>query len=108
MDIFAETKGKAAVITLKGDLDYDSYKELEMAVEYAMAQGNTPIALDMTAVPHIDSMGLGTITKYWRLTEQQQQTLCLVGVQKSVREIVNLVNLDKRIKMFDNVDEALR
>jgi len=108
MDIIAETKGKAAVIKLSGDLDYDNYKELEVAIEYAMAKGNTPIAIEISGVPHIDSMGLGTLTKYWRLAQQQEQELCLVGPQKAVESMINLVNLDKRIKVYASVDEAMQ
>jgi anti-sigma B factor antagonist len=107
MDLSITTKGKAAVVALKGDLDYNSYKELEAAIETSLAQDSKLIVIDISEVPHVDSMGLGTLTRYWKIASQQNAALCIAGARKNVQSMINLVNLDKRIGMFEDVSSAL-
>jgi len=107
MDIQLTTLGKAAVIALKGDLDFNSYKEFETVLESSLDQEYSPVVVEISGVPHIDSMGLGTITRYWKQAAQQNSLLHIAGARKNVLSMINLVNLDKRIKLFDSVDEAL-
>lgn len=107
MDISISTRGKAAIIAVSGDLDFNSYKEFATAVECSLAEGRTPVVIEISNVPHIDSMGLGTLTKYWKQATSQDMTLCIAGARKNVQSMINLVNLDKRIKLFATVDEAL-
>jgi anti-anti-sigma regulatory factor len=52
-------------------------------------------------------MGLGSLTKFWKQASQQDILLCIAGANKNVRSLINLVNLDKRIKLFGSVEEAL-
>ena len=42
-----------------------------------------------------------------KLADQMGQSLVLADVPKNIRNMIKLVNLDKRILIFDTVDEAL-
>ena len=106
MEVTITEKENASVVALNGDLDYQSYHDLESSVDVLVGQGRSPIVLDLSAVPHIDSVGLGTIVRLWKTASQKKLALALAGPRKNVRAMINLVNLDGRIKLFDDVDAA--
>ena len=108
MDVSVAAKDKADIIALNGDLDYQSYKDFEEVVENALSRKRNPIVIDISDVPHIDSVGLGTITRLWKSATQDDIALVLAGARKNVRSMIKLVNLDGRIKMFDSADQALQ
>lgn len=107
MEVKVVARDNAGVIALKGDLDYQSYRELETAFNTSFGQGRSPIIIDIADVPHIDSVGLGTITKLWKAASQQGVTLALANPRKNVRSMIKLVNLDGRIQLADTVEDAL-
>jgi anti-sigma B factor antagonist len=107
MEIDKKEQGNGAVLNLKGDIDFNSYKNFNKAVAELIEKKIPRVVLVMTAVTHIDSMGLGTITKLWKTADQLGQSLVLADVPKNIRNMIKLVNLDKRILIFDTVDEAL-
>lgn len=107
MDIETSRKGNAAIFALKGDVDFDSYRSLKDALEDALEKNLAPIVLDFTSVGHIDSMGLGTVTKMWKKAKEKGIELVLSSCNKNVEKMVHLINLDRRIKLFPTVHEAV-
>ncbi|HOC92406.1 MAG TPA: STAS domain-containing protein [bacterium] len=107
MDIKNEKINNVAVISLTGELDYNTYKDFNRAaaavIEKKLADR---IAVVMSDVSHIDSMGLGTITKLWKSADASGMEFSLVNVPKNIAGMIKLVNLDKRIKVYDSVEEA--
>lgn len=106
MEIDRKEQNNAAVLNLKGDIDFNSYKNFNKAVTELIENKTPRVVLVMTGVTHIDSMGLGTITKLWKMADQMGQSLVLADVPKNIRNMIKLVNLDKRILIFDTVEEA--
>ncbi len=107
MEITSKIDNESAVFTLTGELDYNSYKDFNAKVGEQIERKTPKIALIMTGVSHIDSMGLGAITKLWKISEEGKLSLVLVDVPKNVRNMIKLVNLDRRIQLFDTLEEAL-
>ena len=108
MEIKKNNVDNNAVLELKGDLDYNSYKEFNtMVAELIEGLETEKIVLDMKELTHVDSMGLGTITKLWKSAEQNEVSLILAAVPKNIHNMINLVNLDKRMQICDTVDDAL-
>ena len=107
MEVKIVARDSASVIALNGDLDYQSYKELETAFDASFSQGRNPIVIDISDVPHIDSVGLGSIAKLWKAANQQGVNLVLSGPRRNVRSMIKLVNLDGRIRLAASIDEAL-
>jgi len=107
MKIEVQEKGKNAVIELAGDLDYNSYAAFNDRVLDLLGKEFNRIVVDMGAVGHIDSMGLGTITKLWKTADEEGKSLVLASVPGNVSKLVKLINLDQRIKIFDDVKSAL-
>lgn len=107
MEIDLKEQKNAAVISMKGDLDYNSYKEFSKIVGELIDKKTQRIVLCMEKVTHIDSMGLGSITKLWKTADQAGISIVLASVPKNIHNMIKLVNLDRRILIFDTVDTAL-
>lgn len=106
MEIDRKDRDNAAILSLKGDIDFNSYKNFNKAVSELIENKTARVVLAMAGVTHIDSMGLGAITKLWKVADMAGQSLVLAEVPKNIRNMIKLVNLDKRIQIFDTVDEA--
>lgn len=107
MDIENIRKDNTLVLVLKGDVDFNSCRKLKETLERAVDDRLTPIVLNLAAVDHIDSMGLGTVTKMWKKSHELGLDLSLAGCNKNVEKMVHLINLDKRIKLYATSEEAL-
>ena len=105
MKIRKINKNGAAVLRLSGDLNFASYKALRQAVENLFEQSLKKIIVDLGDVAHIDSMGLGTITQLWKEGYERGQELCLAAPNPNVANMIRLVNLDKRIKIYDSASD---
>jgi anti-anti-sigma factor len=107
MEIEMKEQANAVVLNLKGDLDFNSYKNFNAAITELFEKKTPRVILAMTQVTHIDSMGLGAITKLWKTADQLGLVFALAEVPKNIRNMIKLVNLDKRIAIFDTITEAL-
>ncbi|HOO57615.1 MAG TPA: STAS domain-containing protein [bacterium] len=95
-----------AVVKLKGELDYNSYKNFEEKIIGIIETGTKRVIIEMSELIHIDSMGLGTLTKLWRMADEEGGLLVLVGVPSNIEKMIKLVNLDGRIGIFATEEEA--
>jgi anti-sigma B factor antagonist len=108
MEINLSNEKDAAVMILKGELDYNSCKDFNAKVMDLIDKKIKKIVLQMAAVEHIDSMGLGTITRLWKTADENGLLLLLAEVPVNIQKLIKLVNLDKRIQIFETLNEALK
>lgn len=108
MRIEIEQKNGAAVVRLDGELDFNTCVGFTDKIVGLFDQSPEKLVVDMTSVSHIDSMGLGAITRLWKDAEKTSCAFVLAGVQKNVGKLISLINLDNRIKIFEDVDSALQ
>lgn len=97
---------ETAVLAVKGDLDYNSYKEFNTCVMGLIDKKTKKTVIVMAGVGHIDSMGLGAITKLWKIADENGLLLMLAEVPKNIQKMIKLINLDRRIQIFDTVRQA--
>ena len=62
MDLDIRQSGTICCLKLKGPLKYgEGVKQLDEAVEGALDSGHIHLLLDLSAMPYIDSSGIGAI-----------------------------------------------
>ena len=62
MDLDIRQSGNICCLKLKGPLKYgEGVKQLDEAVEGALTSGHIQLLLDLSAMPYIDSSGIGAI-----------------------------------------------
>ena len=76
-------------------------------IEDTAAKSNSRVILDMEKVEAIDSSGLGTILFLAKKCRALGGELKLVSVTPEVKMVIEVVNFDKMIPIFNTLDDAI-
>jgi anti-sigma B factor antagonist len=79
---------------------------LQLAVEDLLAAKQTRVVLDLTAVPRVDSGGLGKIVNSLSRIRMASGTMHLAGVNDTVVGLFKMTKVDRIVKMFPTAREA--
>jgi len=107
MEIDRQDKDNAVVLNLQGELDYNSAKEFSLLLQELIEKKTQRIVIALKGLAHIDSMGLGAITKMWKTADTLGFSIVLAEVPHNILNLIKLVNLDRRIMIFETLAEAL-
>ncbi len=107
MYIDTRLSGTAFIIELDGELNYSSYLEFDKHIARAVGEKAGRVVINMEKLTHIDSMGLGALTRAWKSTDHIGATLVLTGVQPNVLKMIKLINIDSRMKIVDSLAKAI-
>ena len=100
-------EGQVAVVTPEGRLDLASAAEFKQALNDAVEAGNRILVVDMSNVPFVDSSGLGALISGMKATRLVGGDLRIAEVGEQARLILELTTLDKVMKLYPTVEEAL-
>ena len=79
---------------------------LQLAVEDLLAEKQKRVVLDLTAVPRVDSGGLGKIVNCLSRIRIAGGTMLLAGVNDTVVGLFKLTKVDRIVKLFPTAREA--
>ncbi|GLW71008.1 hypothetical protein Kpho02_33070 [Kitasatospora phosalacinea] len=106
-DHTAEPPG-ATVLHLRGDLDHDNERELEAAVDDALARSTGVLVLDVSAVTFADSSTLRTLVLAQQRTEAADGALVLLGpLAPAFRRLLEITATDGYFTVADSLPQAL-
>ncbi|USD58709.1 MULTISPECIES: STAS domain-containing protein [Vibrio] len=63
------------------------------------------LLLDLSSVTFMDSSGLGAVMAVYKLLRDRQ--IAIVGARQPVRELLKLTRMDRLVKTFDTVEDAM-
>ena len=107
MRLTETAQGNVAIFALEGEIDLH-YAPVLRSLFKAKLNARTPaLVLDLTEVGYIDSTGLAAIIEYFRDSGEYGGVLCLVGLNKQVKSIFEIVRLDQTIPIFKTRAEAI-
>lgn len=81
--------------------------QLQMLVDKVLTAGTTKILLNLTAVPMVDSMGIGEIVRAFTRVQESGGTLKLVGLTDRVYGALQITRLLSLIESFKTEEEAV-
>jgi anti-anti-sigma factor len=64
------------------------------------------LIMNLTAVPYMDSAGLGVIMNYFVAAQGAGRKFLLVGVNERVRSLLEMTKVDSLLRMYDSVEAA--
>ncbi len=111
MELLAKNVGNKLVIKLlEKRIDASNAQNLKKELIDFISQGNLNIALDFSEVQFMDSAGLlALLSSLQTLKQQGQGNILLFGVNKKVRKIFSLTNMDqKALFIFNSEEQALK
>ncbi|HEX2312252.1 MAG TPA: anti-sigma factor antagonist [Thermomonospora sp.] len=105
------TRGKdgCAVISLRGELDIASADDLRRHLHAARRAHGDRLVLDLGALEFMDSHGLSVIIgchKAVTAGRDGRGGLALTGARPIVRRTLEITGLDRRLPLYDTVDQA--
>lgn len=105
--VHLEKQDAYLVATLSGELILGCTSEIKEQVKnFAEANQQYNMIIDLTEVSFIDSSGLGALIAWFKMANQQQGNLVFCGMTDHVRKVVGYAKLDKIFTIVDNMDEA--
>lgn len=99
--------GDAVVVAVEGELDLFTAPFLRDEIRDAIKQDGATLVLDLADLSFMDSSGLSVLIEAWRLTTAQGGGVTLAAPQPPVARILRTTGLDRRIKIYPDVDAAL-
>ncbi len=96
-----------AVVRLAGRLDLLSAGAVKQRLAEAVAAGQRRLVVDLAAVPFIDSTGLTSLIAGLKAARQAGGDLRLARPTDQARTILGLTTLDRVLRPYPTVEEAL-
>jgi len=91
------------VLTLSGPILINNLFDFQ-----ARVRGNSSpnLILDLTAVPYVDSAGIGALVGAYVSHEKDGRSLALVGVNSRVRAALQVTHVESFFRFFTTLPEA--
>jgi anti-sigma B factor antagonist len=106
-ELETEVSPDAAVIRVEPRLTMVNAAALRAAVAQAVGAGRSTVVLDLDACEFMDSSGLGAIIGGLKVARQAGGDLRLARVTAQVATVLELTNLDRVLRPYGSVEEAL-
>ncbi|MCZ4120951.1 anti-sigma factor antagonist [Streptomyces sp. H39-S7] len=97
-----------AVVSIRGELDYDAAAELQRQLSDQMALGYRHLMLDLSQMPFMDSSGLRVVLELIRDIGQAGGRVLLVAPAPAVRRLLELTGVSLMNPLYDTIEDALR
>jgi anti-sigma B factor antagonist len=97
-----DTQDGWTILVVAGELDLHTSPQLQRALWEAIDQGATRIALDLSAVPFMDSSSLGVIIGGLKRAREVGGDLALISLQPSPAKVIALTGLDDVFRVVDD------
>jgi anti-sigma B factor antagonist len=81
---------------------------IEQTILKLLSEGDRKFIVDLSAVSHIDSTGIGTFIATLGKVMQAGGTLAMAGATGVVREGFRITRLDRVFRFFPDVESALK
>lgn len=107
IEFSTEPRGDACVVAVKGRLDMVGAPRLREVIANTVDAGQARIVVDLSATDFVDSSGLGAVVSGLKTTRQAGGDLRIAGVGGQVAVVLKLTNLDKVLRSYASVDEAV-
>jgi anti-sigma B factor antagonist len=105
LQIAARHLDKITIFDISGDIDLANSPQLRTAVLREFRELKTPrVALNLGAVRYMDSSGVASLVEALKASRQVGSRLILFGLNRTVREVLQLSRLTKIFEIYD--DEA--
>ncbi|WP_333774980.1 STAS domain-containing protein [Streptomyces sp. IBSBF 3136] len=99
---------RTGVLTLRGELDYDSAVQLQEAADQVLADARRSVlVVDCSALEFCDSSGIGCLVRVYQRLSARGGVLRLAAVPVSVARVFALTGLDTAIPVHATLHEAM-
>ena len=94
MKIEKTEAGQTSLITITGDVNLDTSRELRTTILETISAAVEGVALDLSAVRYMDSSGVAILVEGLRTARDTDKTFTLVSPSPRVMKVLELTRLD--------------
>lgn len=92
-----------SILTVKGAITTKSAE----AFHEAFAASTAPkLIIDLTAVPSVDSLAVGTLVRAFIACHKSGRKLALVGLNHRIRNVLNITGVEPLFDIYNTLPEA--
>lgn len=107
MDLKAEARDRATVVSVVGSLDALTSPELADFLSSNVRDGKINLIADLTQLEYTSSAGLRVLLNGVKEARQKGGDLRLASVQPNVRKVLDLSGFTSILKIFPDVNAAV-
>jgi anti-sigma B factor antagonist len=100
-------EGRAAVVSVSGELDLASSPALEEELERVGSSDATFVIVDLRALEFMDSTGLSVLIKAHQRAEENGQRFAVIRGPQQVQRLLSLTGVAEKLTLADTPEELL-
>ena len=97
----------AVIVVAAGEITLADAPAFHKRLVDICSRGPRQLIVELSAVSHIDSAGVGTLVEIYRRVTRSNGRMSLVGMNTRVRSVFEITKLDQFFSIFDTEQEAL-
>jgi len=102
-------KGDVMVMELTGPITLGvGDLKVRATVKDLVAKGCKKVVVDLGAVPHVDSTGIGELVSAYTSARGQGAKLVLANLTKRIKDLLDIAQLSAVFEHYESVDEAIK
>jgi len=107
MEIEVTQADGVTVVEPTGPIDSQAADQVKRAFTELIEASRSKLLVDLTAVPYIDSKGLGVLVSAMKQARAAGGDVRLCGLQKEVLSVLVVTHLSKVIAVYESRQEAI-
>ncbi len=108
LEITVTIRKKILVVSLSGELDHHTAKEVKNLIEEVIKNRNVKnLILDFSKLTFMDSSGIGVIVGRYKLINSLGGHIVISGAGRNVSKLLYMSGINKIIETFDSLDDAI-
>ncbi len=108
MELSVHDNHGVTVVTVLGEMDAENSAQLGEELNHLLAEGFRKVVIDLGKVGFMNSSGLATLVRYYKLARSNCGDISLAALQPPVRQVFQLSRLDRVFDLQPDVAKAVQ
>jgi len=107
MRLISDTRERVRILALGGEIDLHFAPIFRILLEQQTEVPTEALVLDLSEVTFIDSSGIAVIIEHLRSATRRAKRFCIGGMSEAVKQIFDIIHLEKAMPVFETKEAAL-
>jgi anti-sigma B factor antagonist len=108
MELSVHDNHGVTVVMVSGEMDAGNSAQLGEELDHLLAEGTRKLVIDLDKVGFMNSSGLATLVRYYKLARSTCGDISLAALQPPVRQAFQLSRLDRVFDLQPDVARAVQ
>src|ERR671918_2529518 len=108
MELSVHENHGVTVVMVSGEMDAGNSTQLGEELDHLLAEGSRKLVIDLGKVGFMNSSGLATLVRYYKLARSNCGDISLAALQPPVRQVFQLSRLDRVFDLQPDVARAVQ